>query len=561
MTANLGHVPGVGVQVRTSTWGRIYGFGSVYAKTLRDSRLAFLIMAGLLGGVMFAVGAAIPGIFPTAAAREEVVQLANDMGAVASGIAGKPVNVGTMGGYVQWKYGVVFAIIASLWSIQALSGTLATETRRGSMEFVAIAPFGKRRIALEKLAAHLTVMTAVIVILAMAAWLAGATFATLPGDEIPVGAAIGFALWIGLMGLAFGGLAFALAPFFGRAAAAGISGAALFVGWILNGYSTSIPAFGPIASFTPWAWTANHLPLAGRYDWVTLVPTALVAVVLLAVGTEAFARRDLGASSALRTPSLPSITLGLGGPTTRSLGERLPMTLGWGLGLGAVGFVMAAMSGSIADELAKSPDIARTINSLFPTFDLATAGGFIQLLVQLLYIVVGFAAATFVSGWAADESSGRLEVLLTTPLTRGSWAIRSAVGVYAAIAVMTAIIALAIGLGAAAAGSDALTPVVGTIVIGLYAAGLAGIGIAIGGFRSSIAAEVVAVIVIVTYLIDLLAPALQLPDWVHQLALTSHLGQPMVGIWDPAGIVACLVLAGGGLVLAGWGIGRRDVNV
>ena len=46
----------------------------------------------------------------------------------------------------------------ALWSIFALSSTLASEARRGSLDFVAIAPFGKRRIALEKLAAHLTLL-------------------------------------------------------------------------------------------------------------------------------------------------------------------------------------------------------------------------------------------------------------------------------------------------------------------------------------------------------------------------------------------------------------------
>ena len=46
----------------------------------------------------------------------------------------------------------------ALWSILALSGTLAGEASRGSLDFVAAAPFGKRRIALEKLAAHLTML-------------------------------------------------------------------------------------------------------------------------------------------------------------------------------------------------------------------------------------------------------------------------------------------------------------------------------------------------------------------------------------------------------------------
>ena len=48
---------------RTRPWSRVYGLGSIYAKTMRDSRLAFIVMAGLLGGVMFVVGAAIPERF------------------------------------------------------------------------------------------------------------------------------------------------------------------------------------------------------------------------------------------------------------------------------------------------------------------------------------------------------------------------------------------------------------------------------------------------------------------------------------------------------------------
>ncbi len=77
---------------------------------------------------------------------------------------------------------------------------------------------------------------------------------------------------------------------------------------------------------------------------------------------------------------------------------------------------------------------------------------------------------------------------------------------------------------------------------------------------TSFAGEAVAAIVIVTFLIDFLVPALDLPAVIRELALTSHLGQPMLGTWDPAGIVACLVLAFGGLALSSWGLRRRDVS-
>ena len=75
---------------------------------------------------------------------------------------------------------------------------------------------GDLMIAAEKVTAHLTLLTIVAVVLGLAAWLAGARFAKLPGDEISLQAAVGFALWIELMALAFGGFAFVLAQFLGR---------------------------------------------------------------------------------------------------------------------------------------------------------------------------------------------------------------------------------------------------------------------------------------------------------------------------------------------------------
>lgn len=81
----------------------------------------------------------------------------------------------------------------------------------------------------------------------------------------------------------------------------------------------------------------------------------------------------------------------------------------------------------------------------------------------------------------------------------------------------------------------------GSASLGLYAAAAAGVGIAAGGlWRTSLAAEVAAVLVTATFLLDLLAPPLRLPDWVHQLALTAHMGAPMIGTWDVSGVVACL---------------------
>jgi len=561
MAVQAGSPPAAGQISSVSLWSRFYGFGSIYAKTMRDSRLTVLIVAGLLGGVALAGIYAVASAYPTPASRVDMASFVNAMPESIKGLVSNPVNIGSLGGYLSWKYGPMFEVIAGFWSITALSGTLAAETRRGSMDMVAAAPFGKARIAIEKLCAHLTGMTVVCVFTAFAAYAATNLFGDVPGDKLPVSAAVGFGLWVALIGLVSGSVAWALAPFVGRASAAGVAGAFLVGGYVISGYSNSVPALRPLADLSWFHWTANHLPLAGQYDWLSLVPVAVVTVVLFVVGVVAFEKRDLGSTSAIPTPSLPTALLGVRGPTSRSFGERLPSALGWGIGLAIYAAVIAASSLSFADSLKQSPDTEKLLSSVFKGYDMTSAGGFLQLMYAYMgYVIAGLAAAMFVSGWASDENDRRLELLLASPLGRARWAISGGVGVFLAIAVMTAIAMAGVAAGVLIAGGDVLTPVLGALIIGLYAAAAAGFGMAVGGlFRNTLAGEITALFVIATFLIDFLAPPLNLPDWFHQLALTSHLGQTMVGHWDLVGAGVCVAIGVVGLLLGGVGMRRRDV--
>ena len=109
------------------------------------------------------LGAAISTVFPTPASRLEIDKLIASIPAAMVNLFGKPEKLGTLGGYMSWKYGAIFALGTALWSILALSSTLASESSRGSLDFVAVTPFGKRRVALEKLAAHLTMLAIALV--------------------------------------------------------------------------------------------------------------------------------------------------------------------------------------------------------------------------------------------------------------------------------------------------------------------------------------------------------------------------------------------------------------
>jgi len=537
---------------------RLYGFGSIFGKTIRDSRLAFIIAAGLLGGMALVMGLAVSSVFPSPAARLEVDKLVGSMPASMVNLFGKPIQLGTLGGYMTFKYGAMFALGTALWSILALSGTLAGEARHGSLDFVAAAPFGKRRIALEKLAAHLTMLGLAMAILAIATTASSTLFGDAAlGDTIPPLSSIGFALWAGFIALFFGGLAFALAPLLGRAGSAGVASLAMVALWVASGLNVG----GPIVLLSPFRWTADHVALVGQYDWAPLALVGVVGVVFLAIGVELFMRRDLGVTAGLSLPRLPAAALGVHGPVSRAFGDQLPRALSWGIGLGLMGALVASLVGPMADQLGNDPNLMATFSAIFPGFDLASAGGWLQMYAQMLFIGAGFAAATFVSKWASDETDGRLEMVLTTPTARARWVIAGGIAAILAIVVMTILFAAGVGLGAASGGVEAGDAMIGSAALGLYAAAIVGIGVAVGGlWRTSLAAEIAALVVVATFLIDLVAPPLKLPDQVHQLALTAHLGQPMVGSWDPVGVGACLILAVGGILLGGWGMRRRDVG-
>jgi ABC-2 type transport system permease protein len=547
---------------RTPVRGRLYGLGSIFGKTLRDSRRSIIIATTFLLFVLLTGAAAIASAFGTAATRQEMVALATTLPGVFQGMLGRPIGLETLGGLIEWRYFVITGLLLPVWSILALSGTLAGESDRGSMEFLATTTYTRTRIALEKLAAHLVAVLISLVALTIFVWLCGVGFATLPGDEISPRAALGYAALTGVLILAPGAVAFAAAPFLGRGPAAGLAAVVMVAGYFINGFRESVSVFETLTPASWYSWTAGHVPLAGLEDWASLGLLGIVALALFGVGVYGFAIRDVGRTVRVPAPHLPRFMLGLGGPLGRTFAERIGAILAWGLGIGSYVLIVSGTSRELADMLAQTPTLQQLMKFIYPDIDYTTVGGVLQLVfVEFGLIVFGFAAATLVGGWASEETSGRLDVLLAAPTTRVGWFVRSVVGLYLAIVVVAGLVAVATAIGASSQDSDVATPTIGAFVLALYGLAWAGVGVAAAGlFRASLAAPVVIVLTIGTFLITLFATALDLPDWVAELALTTHYGKPLIGDWDPLGVVVSLGLAVGGLAIGAWGLSRRDVN-
>ena len=107
------------------------GLGSVYAKTVRDSRRA-AIAVGLIGGLLMLATAAPYGTeFTTPESRAVLVSQMGSLPAVFRGLLGAPINIDTLGGLISFRAGNFLPVMLGLWPVIALSGTLAGEAAKG----------------------------------------------------------------------------------------------------------------------------------------------------------------------------------------------------------------------------------------------------------------------------------------------------------------------------------------------------------------------------------------------------------------------------------------------
>jgi ABC-2 type transport system permease protein len=544
-----------------SLGARLLGLGSIFGKSFRDSRTAAIVLGVVLAVIFVVTASQIAAQFETLADRLQMALELQSLPPVFQGMLGEPINIERLGGFMSWRILNFMPVMIGIWAIVAMSGLLGGEISRGSMDLVASAPIARARIAVQKLLGYMVALALATVLLVAGMVVAFAAFATLPGDEATAEAIVAHAAWLFVMVLFPGAIAFALAPVLGRGPALGAGAVVLFGSFIINGFSASVATFDQIKGISYFSVTALHRPLAGSWDWPSVAAIAGICGLLLVTGVLAFARRDLLVPTGGRL-RFPTIGLFLRGPFTRAIGERLPAAVIWGLGLGLFGAIIASSADEFVETIGKIPQIVEMIRAIFPDEDLVSTGGFIQLaFFSEAIIVIGLAAGGFVGSWASDEADRRLEVILGAPVGRTSWAIRSGAAVMVAIAVMTAVMAGGVVVGAATQAGNALAILPGLAVLGLYGMALAGIGLAVGGLiRPSLAAPVTIILGLAFYLLDLIGSILDLPDVVLDLALNRHLGRPILGTYDEVGLIACAVLAIGGVVLCAIGMRRRDIG-
>jgi ABC-2 type transport system permease protein len=484
------------------------GTGALVQAALRRDRRRLAIWVTALGGLTVYATVALAAVYPTAADRQgRAAVIGTPAGTLLSG-PGYGTDDYTLGAMTANELALSVMIAVAIMSVLLVVRHTRAEEDSGSAELLLAGAVGRRSM----LATALTVTGAAdaAVAVVVAAGLIGSGLAAVDSVALAVG--------IGLSGLVFAAVAAVTAQLLASArAASGTALAVLGAAVLVRGVGDVLHAGGsPLSWCSPLAWAQQTRAFVDLRWWPLLLTLVLIAV-LAATATTLSARRDVGAGLvAARRGRARASTL-LSGPVGLLARLQRGSVLGWALGLLALGLTFGSLTDAVTDMVAGNPRLSAALTagdgaSLTDSFTAASA-------LYAALCTAGFAVGS-VLRLRGEESSGRLELLLSNPLGRRRF-LAAGLAVTAAGATLL-LIAAGLGAGLAAA---AVTGSLDAVGVGLGAAlvhlpavlVVAGLTAALVGVAARLA-PLAWVLLCWAVLDGLFGPLLGLPEWAARLS-------------------------------------------
>ena len=467
-------------------------------------------------------------------------------------INGVPYALDTAAGFALWDAGWIWQLILAVWAILTTTRFLRGEEDLDRVDLVLAGPVRAARVT-----------GIVLAVVAAAGVLIGAVVTV---TMIIMGQAVTSSV---LLGMTLAGVSALFASVAAvtcqlvdvRRRAAGLAAAVLGVAWIVRMIGDSTDPRAWLRWLTPLGWM-EVLHLYGDPDPLALIPLLLAPVALAVVAVMLRTRRDTGAallvSEAGREPRLRR----LGSPAAFAWRSNRAVLVAWLLALGAFGAIMGAIVSTMIDWLAGDEGYQRILASMGMD-QAATNQGFLAFIGTILGMAVALQVAWRLGATRAEEESGRLEAILARPVTRLRW-----LGGHALLSLLGGILLILVGgaamwAGAAAAGSaeiawwDAMRSTLNLLPIVVLTAGLA---LAAFGLAPRLTVALPVALTVVGFVLSMLGPALNWPQWTLNLSQFSHLAMVPA---EPWAATSGMVMTGIGAALAVVGLmtfHRRDMT-
>ena len=336
--------------------------------------------------------------------------------------------------------------------------------------------------------------------------------------------------------------------------AGGIAIAALGLAFVVRAMGDTSSGNGQdlvYASFLGWAQQVS--PFGENRLW-WLVPAVVILLLLLAVADVLLQRRDLGSGLWAARPGRARASAQLGSPWGLAWRLQRGSLLGWSIGFAVLGLVVGSIANSV-NQIVDSPEVEDMFRKMS-----GGQGSLIDVFfgAELRFMAVGTAAYGIATALRlrSEESSGRTEVVLATPVSRWRW-----LGSHAGIAALGSVWLLAVvgttaGLAAGAVTDtgvgDLLPAALATAPAVLVCLALTLLLFGLRPLWSGFSWGLLAVFV----LLGEFGALLSLPGWAMGLSPFDHLGSLPGGDANAAGLGA-LSLVAVVIGLAGFATFRR----
>lgn len=443
------------------------------------------------------------------------------------------------------------AIMVGLMSVLQLVRHTRAEEETGRAELVRGNVVGRH--------AHLTAALSVVVAANVAlALLITLGLGGLGADGITWDGALLYSAALAAMGLVFAGVAAVTVQVTEHSrGASGLALAVVGLSYVLRAAGdTGTPA---LSWLSPIGWAQATWAFLENRWWPLLLALALAAVLVIAA-FELSTRRDVGAGLRQARPGSPSASNALVHPIGFALRLHRGMMFGFGIAMFLLGVAYGSVLGEAEDMLA-GVDLIQ--DALAEIGGATVAESFASMILVIMAIIASVYVVLAAQRPRAEETAGRAEPVLATPLSRIQWLGSHLVVVLIGSVVMM----LAAGLGFGISGASSVGD--GGMVGSLLGAALAylpalwvtaGVAVVLFGFlpRGSALAWIVP---LYAFIVGYLGQILQFPNWMNNLSPFGHIPQlpsadlavtPLVIL---TAIAAALIAAG---LLA---FREREVNV
>ncbi len=529
---------------------RLTGTGQLVRLALRRDRVLVPIWLGVF--VMSAAGTAgaTVGLYPTEASRVAVAATINGNPSFAA-LYGPILDPTSMGQVSLFKLSAMGAALVGLLAVFLVARHTRAEEETGRTELLGAGVVGRWA----SLSAALVLAVGTLVALALL------TAAGLVGAGLDAVGSLSFGLsWL-VTGLAFTGIAAVAAQVAStsrgtKGLAAGVLGLAYLVRAVADG-SPNGDLVG-LRWLSPVGWS-QELHAFSNPRWMVVGLAVVFAAAMVALAYALVDRRDLGAGLLPDRAGTATAPRSLSGPFGLVARLNRGLLVGWVLGAALLSMVMGGLVaniGGFVDENSRA-----FFEALGGEQGLEDA----FMAAEWSFIGVFFAAfaITTVLRLRGEESAGRAEGLLASPLTRWRWA---SAHLTAALGGATVLLVVAGVFGAfstaRATGDQAWWgKVAGAAAVQLPAiAVLVGLTLVAIAFVPRWAAGVSWGLFTAFFLLGEIGPLLKLPTWMLDLSPFAHTPRvpgEVVSAAQLGGLVAvALALVAVGLV----GYRRRDLE-